>query len=276
MSNELICRLCQKRKVGNQYSHIVPKFFTKSIYFKKDKNILGVTTRVSKDGIFGQIEERPKQDMLKEKDLFCSECEIFFGILDTHFCNKIYKRLRKPSKEDFIFFRLRNTMASCEIANEKIVLLFVASLLARFHLSSLDFCRNYKLDNDDYIFIQNLLNETSSQNLSELLLKCDKLSKQDSFSYLLLSYSNNSNIDSNFSFVESCYQSGNGVYYFIINDFVFVVYSKEVDYTFPEAINNGLEKVRIVFLSDDNFEVVRKLNLNAYFNQIKTADLRKK
>ena len=68
------CKLCFLNEAGTQESHIIPQFFTNSIYFKNGRNQGGGTIKFV-DRIPKQVDKKLQQDVLKESNLFCAECE---------------------------------------------------------------------------------------------------------------------------------------------------------------------------------------------------------
>jgi len=264
-----LCKLCEKRQVGSQASHIVPKFFTKSIYFKEASN-QGMKTMKFVEGIMGEIENDWQQDGLKQKYLFCSNCEKYFELLDTHFSNKIYRPLRDSEERNkhFLIFTLQHTVAFCEKADTNIVALFLISLFLRCHVSDLPFCKNFELNNEEYSYLRKLLNEYYSLKQTELQTKSISKPIRNSFSYLIFTCANNSKINANASFVEAQYRSNVGIYYIVINDYVFTLYLQKQPFSFSETLNTNSEKVKITLLNDADFNITRTINFEKYIKSI--------
>lgn len=253
-----LCKLCENNPPGLQESHIIPKFFTKNIYFTNFKNQKMKTMKFA-NKIMGEVEKDWQQDGLKEVGLFCADCEKYFEILDTHFCNKIYKHFRNPKeiKKYFILLTLKHQMAVCEKANENIVALFLVSLFLRCHLSELPFCKNFQLNPEEFQKSKDLLNKYYSLKQNELQNNVSTLPLGNLFSYLIFTYSNNSKIESNLNFVECDYRSYVGIYHLVINDYIFTLYLKEAPFVFSETLNTNSEKVKITILNDKGFNEVR-------------------
>lgn len=261
------CSLCEKNNVGSQESHIIPKFFTKTIYFKDGKN-RGMKTIKFVNKIMGEVEKDIQQDGLKEKFLFCGNCEKYFEILDTHFSNNIYKPLRnlEKIKKYFKIITLKHQMAFCEKANENIAGLFLLSLFLRCHVSTLPFCKAFELKSQELFNVRKLLNNYHSQTYQELNRKITSKPIGCSFSYTVFTYANNTKIDSRNNFVECNYRSNIGLYFLIINDYIFTLYLDKSPENFKEAINKNIEKVKITLLSDKDFKFVK---LSSFTNYIK-------
>ncbi len=272
MSNSkstILCKLCEKRNVGSQESHIIPKFFTKDIYFKNGRN-QGMKTMKFVEGIMGEVEEDWQQDGLKQKGLFCECCEKYFELLDTHFCNKIYSPLRiiEVASDHFLIFKLKHTVVSCEKANENIVALFLISLFLRCHVSDLPFCEKFELTNEEYSYLRNLLNEHHSLKQTELQEKTISMPIGNLFSYLIFTYANNSRISATENVVEAQYRSNKGIYYLVINDYIFSLYLQKPLAVFPETLNTNSKKVRITILSDREFRIISARQSEKYFKEI--------
>lgn len=268
LKSTILCKLCENRQAGSQASHIIPKFFTKSIYFKNAKN-QGMKTMKFVEGIMGEVENDWQQDGLKQKDLFCSYCEKYFELLDTHFSNEIYKPLRNSNERNkhFLIFKLKHTIASCEKANENIVALFLISLFIRCHASDLPFCKNFELTNEEYSYLRNLLNQYYSLKQTELQEKSISMPIENLFSYLVFTCANNSRINANENFIESQYRSSVGIYYLIVNDYIFSLYLQKPPSSFFEALNSNTEKVKIILLNDKEFNISRTINFKKYLEE---------
>lgn len=264
-----LCVLCCKNEAGSQKSHIIPKFFTNSIYWINGQNQKGKTIKfVNK--IMGESEENWQQDLLKEANLFCGDCEKYFELLDTHFCNTIYMPFRNQEqlKSYFRIAKIKNTIAFCEKANEYVISLFIGSILFRCHVSSLEFCRNFCLSTEEFDCVRDLLIAYKSEKGNELISKVQVKPMHDKFSYLIFTYANNSAIESRKNIVDTNYKSKVGWYYLLINDYVLTVYFNEANKGFTDAINTNKEKVKMVILSDTEYRVIQNMGFERYYKNI--------
>lgn len=257
-----LCKLCNEREVGSQESHIIPKFFTKNLYFKNEKN-MGMKTIMVKNKIMGEVEDKWLKDGLKQQYLFCGDCEKYFELLDTHFCNEIYYSLKKELIEN-VDLEFDNSVCNttiCERANETIIGLFVISLLLRCHISDLPFCKTFQLNKEEFDFLNKELNKLYSLKHSELMEKVKNKPIANLFFYLMFTYNTKSKNDNNIHFVEAQYRSNVGLYNLIVNEYIFFIYLKKEIQMFPKGLNANLENVQVNVLSKfEDFEVLQKNN----------------
>jgi hypothetical protein len=258
------CKLCNEREVGSQESHIIPYFLTKTLYFKDGKNKGMKTIKLAKQ-IMEEVEDKWQQDGLKEKYIFCGECEKYFELLDTHFCNQIYHSLKKEQLNNIQQTPiLTPRIATNENANQNIIGLFIISLFLRCHISDLSFCKTFQLDNDEFVSAQKLLNKFFSLKHNELNTTLSGTPFANLFSYLVFTYFNGSVIEGELNFVEAQYKSNVGVYKIVINDYTFILYLKGPHSSFSECLNTNADKVKIAVLPYNQFEILQKLGLREH------------
>jgi hypothetical protein len=267
-----LCKLCNEREVGSQESHIIPYFLTKSLYFKNGKN-QGMKTIKFVKRVMGEVEDKWLQDGLKQKYIFCGECEKYFELLDTHFCNKIYYSLKKDqlNNNQSVSLNLERKIATCGDANQNIIALFVVSLFLRCHISDLHFCKTFQLNNDEFGFIQQLLNQFFSLKHTELNAKLPDQSLSNQFSYLIFTYYTKNKNDDSMGFVEAQFRSNIGMYYLVVNDYIFTLYLKEPHSIYSEGLNANTEKVKITVFPHDQFEKLQRINLEKYIKDNKLS-----
>ena len=264
IKSECLCKLCGDRIVGKQESHIIPKFFTKSIYFINGKNQKANTLKFENKRMLKV--DKWQQDALKERELFCEECENYFEILDTHFCNEIYHKLKSNKNSSFLFFQRNYKIASCEKVDRNVISLFVISLFLRCHISNLSFCKNFYFNDKEFLNLIKLFNDNYSKSHVDLFESVNAKSFSILFSYLIITNDINSRIDNNENFVEANYRSNSGLYFMVINEYVFILDLQNCRTFFSECWNNKGESVKIAVLPDDQFNKVRTINLSEHFN----------
>ena len=265
MTSENFCKLCAKRIVGKQESHIIPKFLTKTIYFVNGRNQKANTLKFD-ENLKLELKDKWKQDALKERFLFCKECENYFEILDTHFCNEIYHKIKLNKTNSFIFFKHTYKIASCEKADRYLITLFVISLFLRCHISNLPFCEKFYFSEKEYLTLSQIFNDNYSKTHINLVENFKAKSIENLFSYLILTNDNDTSIDNSENFVESNYRSHVGLYFMVVNEYVFILDIKNKSTFFSEYWNNKGDNAKIVLLSDDQFNQVRTINLSKYVN----------
>jgi hypothetical protein len=261
-----LCKLCLKNEAGNQHSHIIPRFLTESLYWENGKNQKGKTLKLV-NGKMVKTEKSFEQDALKEPKLFCGRCEKYFEILDTHFCNFIYKPFRneKNITEYFKVITLRHQIAFCELADDRIVSLFLFSILFRCNESSLSFCIDFHINKDDYKKIRDLLMKYHTfLKGNDLLEKVKNFPVTTLFPYLVFTVSNNTKLKMTDNIVDICYRRKNGIYLIAVNDYIFTIYSNMQDIPFAEGINNNIERTKIIILTDDVFKDIQSFGIKKY------------
>jgi hypothetical protein len=258
------CKLCNEREAGSQESHIIPYFLTKTLYFKDGKNKGMKTIKLAKQ-IIGEVEEKWQQDGLKQKYIFCGECEKYFELLDTHFCNEIYYSLKKEqlnNSQQVPILKLK--IATNETSNQNIIGLFIISLFLRCHVSDLPFCKIFQLNNEEFVSTQKLLNQFFSLKHTELNTKLSNLPFANLFSYLIFTYFNGIALEEELNFVEAQFTSNIGVYKITINDYTFILYLKEPHSSFSQCLNKNTDRVKIAVLPYNQFEILQKLSFREY------------
>jgi hypothetical protein len=132
----------------------------------------------------------------------------------------------------------------------------------------LPFCEKFELTNEEYSYLRNLLNEHHSLKQTELQEKTISMPIGNLFSYLIFTYANNSRISATENVVEAQYRSNKGIYYLVINDYIFSLYLQKPLAVFPETLNTNSKKVRITILSDREFRIISARQSEKYFKEI--------
>ncbi len=128
------CVLCQISQADQRNSHIVPKFMAKS-YMNQGQSLLYT---FESDNLASM--PAPRQDLVKEDYLLCSECEKYFGVLDRYFSEHVHKPLvTNPRSSAYIQWDVH--MDSGKIlealeANSSMAQLFIQSLIFRTCIST--------------------------------------------------------------------------------------------------------------------------------------------
>lgn len=128
-TNQDNCLLCQASKADQRNSHIIPKFMARS-YIEPSQSVLYTFEA-------NNLKSMPKarQDLVKEDNIFCFECEKYFAVLDRYFSEHIHKPLIvSPRPSAFVQWDVY--MDSGKIlealhANSSMAQLFIQSLIFR-------------------------------------------------------------------------------------------------------------------------------------------------
>src|SRR5260221_5023267 len=118
------CLLCSAKKATKTNSHIIPKFFVKSIFAEAGRAFLIQANKADEKALIRQ--NSPTEDYI-----LCPECEQYFGILEREFANKIYNILTEPAYQEF--FKDDKTPGQvlvryCHAIDPMVVHLFIQSI----------------------------------------------------------------------------------------------------------------------------------------------------
>lgn len=137
------CLLCQTNKAVKKNSHIVPKFFVKSIFADAGRAFAIQPNKA---------DQKPsiKQNSPTEDYILCSECEQYIGILEREFANNVYNILIEPAYQEL--FEDEKTSGQviryCRSMNPIIVNLFIQSILWRCAISDHVSFASFKLPHE--------------------------------------------------------------------------------------------------------------------------------
>ncbi len=93
-----LCLLCNTNLASQTNSHIFPRFMGVTMLTSSNNKREGYTTTTDFiDKLKSGNKIKPEQDTPKEDFILCPSCENNFEKLETHFANKHYKVIDKPS-----------------------------------------------------------------------------------------------------------------------------------------------------------------------------------
>ncbi|NMN37726.1 hypothetical protein [Pedobacter sp. SG918] len=90
-----LCLLCKSNAADKTNSHVIPSFITKGLLMTGER-ARGYT--FSTDSV--DKKSKPVQSSDKEDFILCSDCESYFGVLETVFCNKLNNPILDIRKQD--------------------------------------------------------------------------------------------------------------------------------------------------------------------------------
>jgi len=90
-----LCLLCKTNAADKTNSHVIPSFITKGLLMTGER-ARGYT--FSTDSV--DKKSKPVQSSDKEDFILCSDCESYFGVLETVFCNKLHNPIIDIRKQD--------------------------------------------------------------------------------------------------------------------------------------------------------------------------------
>lgn len=258
--NQNICKLCLENLADSQESHIIPKFFTKSIFFGGGKHSSMQTIKI-KNKILGCLDTKPSQGGIKESYLFCKGCENYFAELDTYFCNNIYAPIRNKEKffEDFEILLNRYKSIVCKNASVNMVDLFIFSIIFRCKVSNHDLFKIIKIDSINNNKIRKCLIDSKMYTFHERKKNTSELTNYF-FGYLLIIQEENNNPKSNFVSVHNKLSEDSCV--LILNDFILTFYFRDNKKPFAESLNDGINNIQIVCLSEIEFDSIKSTDIN--------------
>lgn len=149
-----LCLLCQKNESDKENSHIIPKFFTKSIFGKRNND-------PAHKFIGQKIYKNVIQDSPKEDYIFCTGCEKYLALIETqasiYFRNFHTKQINGDEMDRTL--RTGNIIKTdCNISSQ-LFHLFFASIIYRVSISNHRVFRTFKLPSEFNSVMRKFLRE---------------------------------------------------------------------------------------------------------------------
>lgn len=243
-----ICKLCQQNEATQTNSHIFPKFFKKD-YLKTNKGFFYFN-------ISEQKVERKVQDLPKEDNILCPECESRFQTLE-HFAsiylNDSYNRF---NKNDFPIMKKHRDCQLASNCNPKIFTLFVYSLIWRAHISMDDAFKDFSLPNKCEMDLRKTLYEIVPSKISILQSRLHLLELQR-WNYIFIKPEKKKGIYHVINYNDNIRTTGFAFIHTFEYAIIFILNRKAVPFEFKEYINSKFNPLRFMKMKTDlwNFTV---------------------
>ncbi len=142
-SKNNICILCEKNNSVKRNSHLIPKFFAKSIFSSNaDSRASGLK--------HGKLYANIVQDSPKEDYIFCNECELFFSFIErqsSFYFNNFHEREIILEEKNEIH-RLGSICKPIENVPNNLLNVFFYSIVFRVGSSRLELFKNLNISEE--------------------------------------------------------------------------------------------------------------------------------
>ncbi|MCC9073278.1 hypothetical protein LNQ49_17000 [Flavobacterium sp. F-65] len=240
------CTLCQERIADKLNSHIIPKFMCKRLFENSNPRH---SIQLSKDG-----KQFKLQDVPKENNIFCKQCENRFEKLETYFSRVLIEinSLQNAVRKYEIELTDNQDVLSCNDITPSLFHLFFYSLLWRASISKHILFDTFKIGTEVQEELRIFLNENLFDTQKDLLLNAKTITKIPIYHTCFIKPKNNTRG------IFSAYNFAPNAYAIYTVDYALFFYTKEDDCMPAHKLYGNIsnEIIKVVLANDENWKVL--------------------